>query len=239
VGTAEVRTITVADPTRKLNRRRLSPSGRVILINLSRGGNGIIQTVSNSLTYSTLPTSGGALRVHPATDNPSVDIRRNLAEEIGTGDTTVGLSYLFRGEPRRDGHAFIRLGTAPGIGKKWGSEFAFENDGSGLFMSSNETFFIVVRFDFGEGDDMYRWINPPLGPEPGAETADHSATADAGVGDEFLINIVERGPAPVRSATALVRSDLAPVKSGGGRVGDPMGRGSGTRPFAQCRHGSY
>ena len=151
--------------------------------------NGLIATDATNLTYSNLPTSGGALRVHPATDNPSVDIRRDMADEMGTGGTTVWLSYLFRGEPRADGHAFMRFGTAPGIGKRWGSEFAFENDGSGIFMDSYETYFIVVRFDFGAADDMYMWINPSLGAEPGVVTADHSVTADAGVDDELLINI--------------------------------------------------
>ncbi|MEM9236130.1 MAG: fibronectin type III domain-containing protein, partial [Verrucomicrobiota bacterium] len=151
--------------------------------------NGTIQTVASSLSYSTLPASGGALRISPSTETPAVDITRDLAEDMGTGGTSLWLSFLFRGDPRANGHAFIRFDGAPGIGKNWGAQFAFENTTSGINMNSGETYFVVVRFDFGATDDMYMWINPSLASEPATGAADLSVSANVDLSDQFLINI--------------------------------------------------
>ncbi|MBL7223828.1 MAG: family 20 glycosylhydrolase [Candidatus Brocadiae bacterium] len=146
-----------------------------------------------SLSYGSLPTRGGAVRLKANADRGHVRLDRDLAERTGLGDTTLWMSFLVRGERIGNGHLFLipnqRIAAAPG--KRWGNQFAFNNDASRVTMKPGRTYFVAVRYDFDAGPDrMAMWLDPPLDREPGPATAVKvSDVVDAGTGTRLRIEL--------------------------------------------------
>jgi hypothetical protein len=138
--------------------------------------NGTITIKSNGLQYSTLPVNGNCINVVPATETPSVGLRRDLIDQYGLDATPLWIGFLVRGNTVGVGHFFLvpnEFNLAPG--KRWGNAFAFNNNSSPKTMQQGETHFVVAKYECRAGsDDAYLWIDPPLGSEPSTANSDVS-----------------------------------------------------------------
>ncbi|HUV44123.1 MAG TPA: putative Ig domain-containing protein, partial [Dehalococcoidales bacterium] len=158
------------------------------------GTQGQENIVATGLGYSYMPVTGGALRATATADTPTMWWRRNLGRTIGETGTTLWVSYLYHAINRGDGDTFLHPRDAYQVmfGKRWGSMFSINNQGGYSPVVEGETYFLVARYDFNDGDDdVWMWVNPPLGVEPNTADADsqiHEAS-DMGQGTIVTQNV--------------------------------------------------
>jgi hypothetical protein len=154
-------------------------------------GKSLVKLDSEGLSYVKLAVSGGSLRMHPVEDKKGVQLLRDITGKMGMDETTMWMSFLVRANKVGDGHLFLlpnRFGAAE-VGKVWGRSFGIFNMGCGKNMENGKTYFVVARYDFGEGDTLAMWINPPLDSEPDVEKADKMIKTEIGSGSALEIQL--------------------------------------------------
>lgn len=157
----------------------------------ARDGETLVKLDSEGLQYGKLAVSGGSLRMHPLEDKKGVGLFRDITGKMGMDETTMWMSFLVRANKVGDGHLFLlpnRFGQAE-VGKVWGRSFGIFNQGSRKNMENGKTYFVVARYDFGEGDKLAMWINPALDTEPDVEKADKLINTEIGSGSTLEIQL--------------------------------------------------
>jgi LmbE family N-acetylglucosaminyl deacetylase len=155
--------------------------------------NGTAQVTSGSLSYNGVATSGGKLRLEPSGDTPEMRLERPLDDTVSSG--TVWVTWLMKADVIGNGHLFLRPNgvQAYGVGKRWGTDFAIDNDASDTTMTTGRTYLVVAKIEVKSGnDEIYLWINPSLSQEPAITNADVVKT-NTDIGELGKIDIMLQG----------------------------------------------
>lgn len=143
------------------------------------------------LSYEGLESSGGAIRMQPKAEKQGGSVVREITGRIGLDETTMWMSYLIRPSKVGIGDVFVvpNANEPAAIGKVWGDDFSIYMAHSKVKMKANQTYFVVARYEFGEGDKIAMWINPPLDKKPDLAGADLTATAEIGSGNVIRLQM--------------------------------------------------
>jgi hypothetical protein len=158
--------------------------------------NGTITVKSPGLQYGTLPVNGNCINFSPAEDSGvALELTRSTIDQFGHNSTPMWVGVLFRGNTIANAHFFFKFNSYQPLafGKRFGGAFAFDNTSSSKFPVQGETHFVVVKYDFRDGnDDAYMWIDPSLDSEP--DTANCDVTrSDSNLGLGRKLDIQTRG----------------------------------------------
>ena len=167
-------------------------------INSANGGSGFsgswtqpdgnFATIENgSLTHSGLSSAGNKIRLQPNTSART--LRRNLANPI-TGTTTFWISALVRGNNITDQGFWIKPDGRQelAIGKRWGTNFAIDNNDGGYGMSEGNTYWLVAKYEMSSsGNDVaYLWVNPDPTQEPSNASAIATKSSNIGSSIDYI-----------------------------------------------------
>ena len=202
----------------------------------------------SSLTFNGLQTSGGSTT---GAAFPSINgAVRNLAQALGTNNTTVYLSVLLRPQGTLNAGVFngffgITLAGGPAnelfVGKPGGQateEYVIEHRGgfgqvsSGVPTVVGQTALLVVRADFLAGPDLFTlYVNPAPGePEPAAGVM----KADLDLGSVTRIGIYSTGAFGVDEIrVGATYADVAPRVAFDGTPGAANCHGKAVSALAQ------
>lgn len=138
---------------------------------IQNSANGEVTIADDSIAYPFIQNNGGALRIAPSANTPNISFQRSLERSFNQGET-VWMSFLIQGENVGIGHAFLRLAPQVGIGKRWGSWFAIENERGEPTMSPGRAYLLVSRFTItADGTSVALWLDPDLTNEPTLDEA--------------------------------------------------------------------
>lgn len=134
------------------------------------------------LSYPDLEVSGGALFVQSTVAEQGLTLRRTFLGTAGADGTEMWLSYLVRPIKVGDGDMFVipHAQAAGSIGKNWGEHFAIYTEPSSRELQADQTYLVVARISYGEGDRIAVWIDPPLDQVPSVDAAAIRATIELG-----------------------------------------------------------
>ncbi len=123
--------------------------------------NGSFEVLDGSLDYAGYTSAGNKLRVTLQNEDASKWVSRNLATPFLNRDT-VWMSCLINPIVRADGGFWIKPNGRQdiAIGKRWGSEMAIDNNGSGINVQENTVSRLVVRYVLGANETVaHLWVN--------------------------------------------------------------------------------
>jgi fibronectin type 3 domain-containing protein len=157
--------------------------------------------IVDGLTYETggvtLKTEGNAAYLIPAIDQ-GYNYNRPLMTTLAGNNKTVWISMLVQPKltPWDTCDLFFnpnRGADQGAFGCQWSPNFGFVNGvKSDVPGTLDETFFLVVRYDIGEGDNdtAWMWLNPGLSDEANLADANATQTRDMPLGGavEWIIN---------------------------------------------------
>ncbi|MDQ8189799.1 glycoside hydrolase family 20 zincin-like fold domain-containing protein [Roseibacillus persicicus] len=153
---------------------------------------GVVTFEQEGLEYPGLETAGGSLRFRPKEEKKGVHLKRSLKGQVGLDDTTMWMSYLVKPNKLAVGDFFVVPGEIAGaIGKVWGDQFSIYMDKSAVRMKEGETYLVVAKFEFGQGDKVTLWVNPSLDKEPGEEGAALQTMAE--IGNKNFVQVQNQG----------------------------------------------
>jgi hypothetical protein len=134
-----------------------------------------MKIIPNTLQYTGIPTTPGALSLKPVESADILAYRSftgNLGKVIG-GE--VWTSYLLRIEKMANGGMAMYPGTSPFLvfGKQWGAVWGIFTTHASSPILEDQSYLVVSKLTLGDGiDTMYMWVNPSLPEEPSISEAD-------------------------------------------------------------------
>ncbi len=123
--------------------------------------NGSVDVLSGSLSYAGHNSSGNKLRMTLQNEDATKWISRNLTQAFQNGDT-VWMTCLIQPISLADGGFWIKPNGRQdiAIGKRWGSQIAIDNSGTGISVQENTVSKLVVRYILESNQTRaHLWIN--------------------------------------------------------------------------------
>jgi hypothetical protein len=126
--------------------------------------NGVLAIADKSLSYTGLETKGNSLRLAPTSTASPVVLRRDMTGSYKRGNV-VWVSFLLKVNNQVTGSLYIKPNSSQGlaIGKKSGTEFGLDNNGTGIIAKNGQTYLLVAKYKIGTtNDEAFFWVNPDL-----------------------------------------------------------------------------
>lgn len=123
--------------------------------------NGSIEVLANSLEFLGHNSNGNKLRFTLEEEDASKWVSRTLDTPFQNGET-FWVSCLIKGEVVADGGFWIKPGgnQSIAIGKRWGSELAIDNNGSGINIQAGQVYKLVARYQLLNNETIvHLWVD--------------------------------------------------------------------------------
>ncbi len=150
--------------------------------------NGNIAITSGSLSNDIISGSGNKLNIELMDEVATKGISRDLDIGFIQGET-VWLSVLINAINRSDGGLWIRPNGSQNIaiGKRWGTNFSIDNNGSSITMLENQTYWLVAKYELKNDETIVSlWINPSTNFTNSVPDATKTTGAISGINSIFI-----------------------------------------------------